>query len=123
MEVITDRAIRLIHHTNRKIHKGFHFSPLERFVQRRRGVNLEKVLDAADPIEANDEYHVKEVIGSCEKKGKVIYLVKWRGCPAKKDRTRQNYESLYLVGAKEDLQRFHSKNPRSPRDPAVKIKN
>jgi hypothetical protein len=29
-------------------------------------VKLEKVLDAADPIEANNEYYVEEVMGSLE---------------------------------------------------------
>jgi hypothetical protein len=48
-------------------------------------MNLEKVLDAADPIEADDKYHVEEVMGSLENKVKVTYLVKWRGFPAKKD--------------------------------------
>jgi hypothetical protein len=121
-EVISETAMRLNLPVKWKIHKVFHVSLLEPFIQGNREVNLEKVLDAADPIEADDEYHVEEVMGSVEKKGKVSYLVKWRGFPAKKDWTRENYENFYSVGAKEELRKFHSKNPESPRDPAFKIK-
>jgi hypothetical protein len=82
MEVIMDTVVHLNLSTKWKIHKVSHVSLLELFVQGSRDVNLEKILDAADPIEADDIYHVEEVIGSLEKKGKVTYLVKWGGFPA-----------------------------------------
>jgi hypothetical protein len=58
---------------------------LEPFIHQNREVNLENVLGATDLIEADNEYHVEEVMGSIEKKVKVSYLVTWRGYPAKKD--------------------------------------
>jgi hypothetical protein len=36
---------------------------------------LKKVLDSADPIEADDEYYLEEVMGSVEKKWKISYWV------------------------------------------------
>jgi hypothetical protein len=72
-------------------------------------VNVEKVLGIADTIEADDEYHVEEVISSMESRGKVNYLVKLRGFPAKKNWTRETHKSFYSVGAKTDLKKFHSK--------------
>jgi hypothetical protein len=83
---------------------------------------LEKVLDTADLIEADDEYHNEEVIGSVEKKEKVTYLVKWRGFPAKTDWSREPFSSFYSVGAKEELRKFHAKNSEAPRDPTFKTK-
>jgi hypothetical protein len=83
---------------------------------------LENVLDAADPIEADDEYHVEEVIGSMESSDKVTYLVKWRGFPAKKNWTRDIYEIFYSLRAKKQLKKFNSNNPKAPRDAAFKIK-
>jgi hypothetical protein len=81
-EVLSGTAVRLNLPAKWKIHKVFHVSLLEPFIQGNREVNLEKVLDAADPIEADDEYHVEEVISSMESRGKVTYLVKWGGFPA-----------------------------------------
>jgi hypothetical protein len=75
-EIISNTAVRLNLPTKWKIHKVFHVSLLELFVQRNREVNLEKVLGTTDLIEANNEYHVEEVMASLEKKGKFIYLVK-----------------------------------------------
>jgi hypothetical protein len=88
-----------------KIHKAFHISLVEPFVQENRDVNLEKVRDTADPIKADDKCHLEEAMGSVEKKGKVIYLAKWRGCLAKKDWSRELFESFYSVGAKEELRK------------------
>jgi hypothetical protein len=75
-ECLSGTAVRLNLPANWKIHKVFHISLLEPFVQGNREVNLEKVFDAADPIEADDEYYVEEVIRSIESRGKGTYLVK-----------------------------------------------
>jgi hypothetical protein len=85
-------------------------------------MNVETVLDAADPMEADDEYHVEEVMGSVKTKDKVSYLVKWRGFLARKDWTRENYENFYSLGAKVELGKFHSKNPMSLTDLGLIIK-
>jgi hypothetical protein len=55
-------------------------------------------------------------MGSTEKDGKVLYLVKWKGGPPKKQWTREPFESCDSIGAKEKLIVFHSKNPDTPRD-------
>jgi hypothetical protein len=54
-----------------KIPKGIHVSLLERFIQENQEVNHEYVLDAADPIESDDAYHLEHVMASVETKGKV----------------------------------------------------
>jgi hypothetical protein len=60
-------------------------------------------LDTVDLIEANDEYHVEEVMGSVKKKEKVTDLVKWRGFPGERDWSWEPLESFYSVSAKEEL--------------------
>jgi hypothetical protein len=74
-------------------------------------------------IEANDTYHVEDFMACLEKKSKVNNLVKWRGFPAKKDWTQDNYESEDSVGAKEELWNVHAYNPESRSNPAFNIKN
>jgi hypothetical protein len=59
-----------------KIQKGFHISVLDPFIYRNYEINLKKVLDATNPIEADDEYQVKDIKGSVQIKVKVAYLVK-----------------------------------------------
>jgi hypothetical protein len=56
-------ALRLNLPMKWKTHKVFHISLLELFIQGNRELDLEKVLDAGDVIEADNEYHVEEVIG------------------------------------------------------------
>jgi hypothetical protein len=118
-EVITDTAVYLNLSTKWKIYKVLYCSLLEAIGQSRFDVNLEKVLDNVDLIEADDEYHIKEVMGILEKRGKVTYLVKWGGFPAKKNGMHENYDSFYSVGAKEELQKYYPKNPESLRDLTV----
>jgi hypothetical protein len=84
-EVISEIAIRLNLPVIWKIYKVFHVLLLERFIYGHREANLETVLNVADSIEADDTYHVSDVIGSVEKQGKISYHGKWRGFPAKKD--------------------------------------
>jgi hypothetical protein len=67
-ESISESTVRLNLPRKWKIHKVFHVSLWEPFIQGSGEMNLEKVLDTADPIEADDEYHVEEVMGSVEKK-------------------------------------------------------
>jgi hypothetical protein len=75
-EVLSSMAVRLHLPAKWNIHMVFHVSVLEPFVQGHREVIIQNGLEAADPIEADDEYQVEEVISSMESRGKVTYLVK-----------------------------------------------
>jgi hypothetical protein len=103
------------------IHQVFHISLLEPFVQGNIAVTLESVLDAADPIEVNDEYPVEEVISSMESQCKVTYSVKLRRLPVKKNWTREAYKSFYSLGAIKQLKKFQSKNPEALMNRAFKF--
>jgi hypothetical protein len=48
--------------------------------------------------------------------GKVLYVVKWKGWPAKKHWTRESLDRFYIVSTKAELGVFRSKNPKAPRD-------
>jgi hypothetical protein len=61
-------------------------------------------------------------MGSSEKNGKVLYLVKWKGWPAKKNWTREPFDNFYSVGAQDELQKFHRNNPDAPRDCRIQTK-
>jgi hypothetical protein len=84
-EVISKPAVHLNLAVKWTLYNGCHDALLEPFIQGNLEVNLDKVLDAADSIEADDKYHVEEVMGTFEKKGKVSYPVKWRGFLAKNE--------------------------------------
>jgi hypothetical protein len=66
------------------IHKVFQLSPLDPLIYGNREVNLTKVLDPTDSIEADAECHIDKVMSCIKKYGKVSFLVKWRVFPAKK---------------------------------------
>ena len=52
-------------------------------------------------------------------RGKVLYIVKWRNYPLKKDWTREPWENFTSEGAKETVMKFHPLNPNAPTDPEV----
>jgi hypothetical protein len=58
------------------IHSIFHVSLLEPFVKGNRDIDLNAVLTTPDPIKNAPEYDEDKVMGSIEKDGKVLYLVK-----------------------------------------------
>jgi hypothetical protein len=120
-DIISKHAVRLTLPTSWKIHPVFHVSLLEPFVQGNRTVDIQQVLKSSDPIEGDEEYDVDDIMGSIEKGKKVLYLVRWKGWPPKKDWTRKPHESFYSAGAKEEVRIFHSKYPEAPRDPCVKL--
>jgi hypothetical protein len=84
LDIISPTAVRLRLPKTWKIHPVFHVTLIELFVEGNRDVDLNAVLKTSDPIENAPEYDVDKVMGSTEKDGKVLYLVKWKGWPAKK---------------------------------------
>jgi hypothetical protein len=103
LDIISPTAVRLCLPKTWKIYSVLHVSLIEPFVKGNRDVDLNAVLKTSDPIESAPEYNIDKVMGSTEKDGKVLCLVKWRGWPAKKHWTREPFESFYSVGAKEEL--------------------
>jgi hypothetical protein len=116
LDIISPNVVCLRLPKTWKIPPVFHVSFIEPFIKRNRVVDLNAVLKASDPIENAPEYDIDKVMGSTEKDGKVLYLGKWKGWPAKKHWTREPFDSFYSVGAKEELRVFHSKNPDTLRD-------
>jgi hypothetical protein len=66
-----------------KIHLAFHLSLIEPFVKGNRDVDLNTVLKPSDCIKHAPEYDIDKVLGLTEQDVKVLYLVKWKSCPAK----------------------------------------
>jgi transposase InsO family protein len=114
--IISPTAVRLRLPKMWKIHPVFHGSLIEPFVKGNQDVDLNAFLKNSDLIENASEYDVDKVLGSTEKDGKVLSLVKWKSWPAKKHSTREPFDSFYSVGAKEELRVFHPKNLDTRRD-------
>jgi hypothetical protein len=115
-KVISPTAVRLALPKGWRIHDSFHVSLVEPY---RAGIQArpdpDQVLREAPPIEG--EYSVEEVKDSMETGGKVRYLVKWEGYPAKKDWTWEPFEHFEGEGAQQLVALFHQQNPDKPRDP------
>jgi hypothetical protein len=79
LDIISPTEVSLRLPKTWKIHPVFHVSLIEHFVKRNRNVDLHTVLTTSEPIANTPEYDVDKVIGSTEKDGKVLYLVKWKG--------------------------------------------
>jgi hypothetical protein len=111
LDIISFTAVRLRLPTTWKIHPVFHVSLIEPFVKGNWDLDLNAILKTSDPIENAPEDDVDKVMRSTEKDWKVLYLVKSKGWPVKKHWTREPFDSLYSVGANEELSIFYSKNP------------
>jgi hypothetical protein len=83
LDIISLTAVRLHLPKTWKIYPVFHVSLIEPFVKGNRDVDLNTILKTSDPIENIPEYDIDKVMGSTEKDGKVLYLVKCKGWPAK----------------------------------------
>jgi hypothetical protein len=115
-KVVSPTAIRLSLPRKWKIHNTFHVSLLELYNNGNRPPpNLLKIIDESADIGGNEEWEIEEILSSRKVKGKVLYQVKWKGFPLKKDHTEEPYES-FIVGSLQLLQEFHSRNPGMPRD-------
>jgi hypothetical protein len=82
-------------------------SLIEPFITGGREVNIDEILRSAGPVESAPKYYVDKIIRSRKKKRKVLYLVKWKRWPAKKNWTPDPFDNFYSVGAREELQKFH----------------
>jgi hypothetical protein len=115
-KVVSLIAMRLSLPRKWKIHNTFHVSLLEPYNNGTRPPpDLLKIIDKAGDIEGNEEWGIEEILSSRKVKGKILYRVKWKGFPLKKDHTEEPYES-FIVGGLQSLQEFHSRNPGMLRD-------
>jgi hypothetical protein len=118
-KVVSPTAIRLSLPRKWKIHETFHVSLLEPYHNGTRPpLDLLKIIDESVDIEGNEEWEIEEMLSSRKVKGKVLYQVKWKGNPLKKDHTEEQYES-FIVGGLQSLLECHSRNPGMPRDQRV----
>jgi hypothetical protein len=118
-KVVSPTAMRLSLPRKWKIHNTFHVSLLEPYNNGTRPPpDLLKIIDESANIEGNEEWEIEEILSSRKVKGKVLYQVRWKGYPLKKDHTEEPYES-FIVGGLQSLQEFHSRNPGMPRDQRV----
>jgi hypothetical protein len=118
-KVVSPTAIRLLLPRKWKIHNTFHVSLLEPYNNGTRPLpDLLKIIDESVDIEGNEEWEIEEILSSRKVKGNVLYRVKWKGYPLRKDHTEELYES-FIVGGLQSLQEFHSWNPGMPRDQRV----
>jgi hypothetical protein len=118
-KVVSPTAMRLSLPRKWKVHNTFHVSLLEPYNNGTRPPpDLLKIIDESGDIEGNEEWEIEEILSSRKVKGKVLYRVKWKGYPLKKDHTEEPYES-FIVGGLQSLQEFHSRNPGMPRDQHV----
>jgi hypothetical protein len=112
-------AIRLSLLRKWKIYNTFHVSLLEPYNNGTRPPpDLLRIIDKAGDIEGNEEWEIEEILSSRKVKAKILYQVKWKGFPLKKDHTEEPYES-FIVGGLQLLQEFHSRNPGMLRDQCV----
>jgi hypothetical protein len=118
-KVVSPTAMRLSLPRKWKIHNTFHVSLLEPYNNGTRPPpDLLKIIDECDDIEGNEEWEIEEILSSRKVKGKVLYRVRWKGYPLKKDHTEEPYE-CFIVGGLQSLREFHSRNPGMLRDQCV----
>jgi hypothetical protein len=118
-KVVSPIAMRLSLPRKWKIYNTFQVSLLEPYNNGTRPPpDLLRIIDESADIEGNEEWEIEEILSSRKVKGKVLYRVKWKGYPLKKDHTEEPYES-FIVGGLQSLQKFHSRNPGMPRDQRV----
>ena len=100
-----------------KIHLVFHISLLEPY---RENTIPGRKEPTPPPIDLEEQEYLVEKVKSSElKKGKVFYLVSWKGYGPDDD-TWEPFENLE-DGALDSVKEFHLKYPRKPRDPRVEF--
>jgi hypothetical protein len=82
-----------------KIHNTFHVSLLELYNNGTRPPpDLLKIIDESVDIKGNKEWEIEAILLHRKVKGKVLYHVKWKGYPLKKDHTKEPYKSFIVGG-------------------------
>jgi hypothetical protein len=94
LDIIYPMLVRLRLPKISKIYLVFHVSLIEPFVEGNRDVDLNAILKTSEPIEHAPEYDIDNIMGSTETDGKVEYLVKWNGGPAKEHWTKEPFKSF-----------------------------
>ena len=119
-KVISPSAVRLTLTYKWKKHPTFHVSEIKPFkAGSRPAPDPTKVLREAADIENDDEYDVDGIKGSITCRSCVLYHVKWRGNPKKKDWTFEPYEN-FTDNGRMMLLDFHTRYPEMPRDYGLK---
>ena len=94
-KVVSPSAVRLTLPHKWKKHPTFHVSEIEPFkAGSRPAPDPTKVLREAADIENDDEYNVDDIKGSITLRNRVLYHVKRRGYPKRKDWTFEPYENF-----------------------------
>jgi hypothetical protein len=120
--IISPLAVKLTLPRKWRIHDVFHVSLVEPY----RVGNLQpapdpsRTLREADDVENSAEYDVDQIMGSTKKGRRVLYLVKWRDYPDRRDWTNEPFDNFSSEGALEELREFHRRNPTAPRDYRLK---
>jgi hypothetical protein len=100
-----------------KIHPVFHISLIEPY---RLNTIPGRRSPTPVPIDLEEsEYVIDRILTSEVRKGKVFYLVGWKGY-GPDENTWEPYENL-KDGAEEVVKQYHRNHPRKPRDPAVLV--
>jgi len=100
-----------------KIHPVFHVGLLQPY---KLNIMPGRCSPTPPPVDLEEtEYHVEKIRTSELRKGRVWYLVSWKGYGPDDD-TWEPYENL-RDGAAATVLKFHQDNPRKPRDLAVFI--
>lgn len=99
-----------------KIHNVFHISLLEPYNNGTRPpLDQLKIIAESDDIKGNEEWEIENILSSRKVKGKVLYWVRWKRHPLKKDHMEEPDE-CFIVGGMEALWEFHLRKPCMPQD-------
>jgi hypothetical protein len=118
LEQVNDLSFRLeLPRALSQMHDVFHVDLLEPFIENTiegRIVPPPPTVSVTDESGVHDEFEVEEVLDSRLRRGKLEYLVHWKGYGIK-DRTWQSAEDL--TNAQDLISRFHVSYPRAAREP------
>jgi hypothetical protein len=110
-EQINPVAYRLELPASMKVHPVFHVSLLEAYKESTISGRLQPSPPSVE-VEGHDEYEVEEVLDSRRRRGKLQYLIQWRGY----DINERTWEpAANLANAPLKVQEFHQRYPEKPK--------